>query len=105
MPNLLFVDLRRGGRKKVGRGTKLSLHVCGFEFKVNFSNWPTCSIFADLRRGGRKKVGRRTKLSLHVFGFEMIPILANLLFMDLRRGGEKKSGGGRNFHFIFVVLN
>ena len=37
------MDLRRDGRKKLGRGTKLSLHVCGFELKVIFSNWPTCS--------------------------------------------------------------
>ena len=41
LANLLLVDLRRGGRKKVRRRTKLSLHVCGFELKVN--NWPTCS--------------------------------------------------------------
>ena len=70
--NLLFVDLRKCWRKKVGRRTKLSLHVCCFELKANLSNCPNCSVlFMDLRRDGRKKLGRGTKLSLHVCGFEL----------------------------------
>ena len=71
-------------------------------------HWDTFTVSPEGQLPGEQlKVGRRTKLSLRTFGFEMKVNFSNSPTCSswiLEEVEEKKSGGGRNFHFMFVVL-